>query len=500
MIFSFKRPEPDTVAAVDLGSNSFHMIVCHNQNGELVVVDRLREMVRLAAGIDENNMLTEEAQQRALDFLSRIGQRLKDIPDHGIRIVGTNTLRSASNAEEFISKAEACLGHPIEVISGVEEARLIYLGVAQSLAATEERRLVMDIGGGSTELIVGEKFEPLYLESLYMGCVSMSRRFFADGKISSSAIKKAQTAAEQELEPHITRFSRLEWKEAIGASGTIRAIDKIVHAEGWAGDGITFKSLKQLVSAIESVNHIDQLNLKSLDPQRAPVFAGGVMILYATFKHLGIRKMRVADGALREGLIHDLLGRIHHEDVRAKSVRSLAERYHVDMEHVTRVQNTAQHLFTMLSDDWQLDEQHLEYLQWACMLSEIGLDIAHSQYQKHSAYIIENADIAGFSRQEQKLLSVLVLSQRRKIASKAIKQLPGKWQKPVTRLAIILRLAALLNRARTTITENLSIKAKKSELQLSIDKDWLAEHSLTMADLEVEADYLRSADFTLLIN
>lgn len=500
MIFSFRKPAPDIVASVDLGSNSFHMIVCRIQSGELIVVDRLREMVRLAAGIDENKMLTEEAQTRALECLARMGQRLRDLPHHAVRIVGTNTLRSALNAQDFIEKAEVNLGHPIDIISGVEEARLIYLGVAHSLAANEERRLVMDIGGGSTELIIGEKFTPVYLESLYMGCVSMSRRFFKDGAISSSAISKAKIAAEQELEPFVTRFRKLNWQEAIGASGTIRAVDKIVRDEGWADDGITLKSLKQLVAALESVKHISELKFSSLDPERAPVFPGGVMILYATFELLGIKKMRVADGALREGLIHDLLGRIHHEDVRGKSVESLAERYHVDKEQAARVQQTAQQLFDQLANEWGLDEEHLQYLEWACQLYEIGLDIAHSNFQKHGAYIIENADMAGFSRQEQKVLAILVLTHRRKIPSKLFKTLSKKWQKHSPYLMIILRLASLLNRSRMAITENIRIAVTKDSIKLDIDADWLQDHSLTKADLEVEANYLTSADFSLQIN
>lgn len=500
MIFSFRKPVPDIVASVDLGSNSFHMIVCRIQNNELVVVDRLREMVRLAAGIDEHKNLSEEAQQRALDCLARMGQRLRDLPRHCVRIVGTNTLRSAANAQEFIEKAEACLGHPIDIISGVEEARLIYLGVAHSLAANEERRLVMDIGGGSTELIIGEKFTPVYLQSLYMGCVSMSRRFFKDGAISQNAINKAETAAELELEPFVTRFRKLNWQEAIGASGTIRAVDKIVRAEGWSDEGITFKSLKQLISAMGAVKHISELKFSALDPERAPVFPGGVMILYATFKLLEIKKMRVSDGALREGLIHDLLGRIHDEDVRGKSVEALADRYHVDKEQSARVQQTARHLFTQLAEAWQLDGEHLQYLEWACQLYEIGLDIAHSNFHKHGAYVIENADMAGFSRQEQKVLATLVITHRRKLSAKIFKTLAKNWQKPTPYLVVILRLATLLNRSRTTVTEDIHLSVNKDTLQLNIDPAWLQDHSLTRADLEVEASHLAAAGFTLQVN
>ena len=500
MIFALRKPEPDIVASVDLGSNSFHMIVCRIQNGELIVVDRLKEMVRLAAGIDANKILSDAAQQRALDCLSRMGQRLRDLPRRCVRIVGTNTLRSAANAQDFIEKAEACLGHPIEVISGVEEARLIYLGVAHSLAINEERRLVMDIGGGSTELIVGEKFTPIYMESLYMGCVSMSRRFFDEGVISPKAIEKAEIAAKLELEPYVIRYRNLKWQEAIGASGTIRAVEKIVRTEGWSDEGITYKSLKTLVEKLASVKHVNDLKFSALDPERAPVFAGGVMILYSTFKLLGIEKMRVSDGALREGLIHDLLGRIHHEDVRGKSVVSLAERYHMDKEQAARVQQTAQQFFQQLAESWQLNEEHQQYLEWACKLYEIGLDIAHSNFQKHGAYVIENADMAGFSRQEQKVLASLVFNHRRKINVKAFKTLPKNWQEPAMHLTVILRLATLLNRSRTNVPEKITVQAKKQVVELKIDADWLNANSLTSADLLVEADYLVAAGFSLQIN
>lgn len=499
MVWPLKKSLPDTVAAVDLGSNSFHMIVCRVQDNELVVVDRLREMVRLAAGIDDNKQLDTGAQQRALECLGRFGQRLRDLPSHCVRAVGTNTLRSAHNAADFIEQAESALGHPIEIISGVEEARLIYLGVAHSLASDHARRLVMDIGGGSTELIIGEDFTPLTLESLYLGCVTMSRRFFNDGSISAKAVKQAEIAAQIELEPIVKRFKKITWQVAIGASGTIRAVNKVVQAAGWSDEGITLASLQKLVEALREAGHIDKLKLSGLDAERSPVFPGGVMILYSTFKALGIERMRVADGALREGLIQDLLGRIHHEDIRARSVQALAQRYHVDLEQVARVQESARQFFSMVSDSWELDyDEHLQWLDWACMLHEIGLDIAHSQYQKHGAYVIEHADLPGFSRQEQKLLAVLVNAHRRKFNVKDFKTLPEHWRKTSPRLAILLRLAALLNRSRIVLTiPQLTLQVNNKQLRLTFSEGWLENHALTQADLEQDAAFLQSAGYTL---
>ena len=475
------------------------MIVCRIQNDQLIVVDRIKEMVRLAAGINNKKILSEEVQERALACLSRFGQRLRDLPASCVRIVGTNTLRSARNSAVFIHKAEQCLGHAIEVISGVEEARLIYLGVAHSLASDDnQRRLVMDIGGGSTELIVGEHFESMYKESLHMGCVSMSQRFFKSGKITKDKIHKAETAVELELEPFVQRLQTYGWQDAIGASGTIRAINNIVLAKGWSENGITFKSLKKLKEHILKAGHIDKLDLQELDPERLPVFAGGVMILYTTFNILGIEIMRVSDGALREGLIHDLLGRIHHEDVRSQSVNALAERYHADQEQVERVHDTARYCFLQLADSWQLDvDEHLQWLEWAVTLSEIGLDIAHSHYQKHGAYIIENSDLAGFSRQEQLLLATLVFSHRRKFLMQEIKNLPDYWHDLAIKLAIILRLATILNRSRIRISNPFQISAHEQQIKLDFAEGWLDEHDLTRADLEQEAEYLQQEDIKL---
>jgi len=469
------------------------MIVCRVQNDQLIVVDRIREMVRLAAGINKKKILSEEVQERALACLSRFGQRIRELPASCVRIVGTNTLRSARNSAEFIKKAEDCLGHAIEVISGVEEARLIYLGVAHSLATDDnQRRLVMDIGGGSTELIVGEHYTPLYMESLYMGCVSMSQGFFKSGKISRNKMRDAETAVQLELEPYVQRLKRYQWQDVIGASGTIRAINKIVLAQGWSENGITFDSLKKLTKHMLKAGHIDNLNLADLDPDRLPVFAGGAMILYTTFKVLGIEIMRVSDGALREGLIHDLLGRIHHDDIRLHSVNALAKRYHVDMEQVERVQETARSCFHQLSSTWNLSvDDDLQWLEWASILCEIGFDIAHSQYQKHGAYIIEHSDLAGFSKQEQLFLSTLVLSHRRKLPIEAINNLPTYWQELATKLTTILRLSMILNRSRTRISNDFQLDYEADCVNLKFSNGWLDEHELTQADLKQESEYLK---------
>jgi exopolyphosphatase/guanosine-5'-triphosphate,3'-diphosphate pyrophosphatase len=354
-VLDLAAPLPESVAAVDLGSNSFHLIVARINAGEIVIVDRLREMVQLAAGLDADRRLDDEASERAIDCLKRFGERVRHMPAGTVRAVGTNTLRSARQADEFLLEAEEALGHPIETISGIEEARLIYLGVAHSLANQGSRRLVLDIGGGSTELIIGEDFEPLLMESLYLGCVTASRRYFGDGKIEAKGWRKCELAALQELEPVRTRYRDAGWEEAVGASGTVRSVAAVVEASGWSKRGITPKALRRLRDAILEAGHVDGLDFEGLNPARRPVFPGGVALLSALFESLQIERLLPADGALREGLLNDLVGRIRQEDVRRRSVTALADRYHVDWKQAHRVEYTALQLLVQTSDAWGLD-------------------------------------------------------------------------------------------------------------------------------------------------
>lgn len=490
-----------TVAAVDLGSNSFHLLVARMGPGELKVVDRLKEMVRLAGGLRTDRTLAPATQERALACLERFGQRLRELPPDRVRAVGTNTLRSARDAGDFLTRAELALGHPIEVVSGMEEARLIYLGVAHSLAvAPETRRLVMDIGGGSTELIAGTGHTPTRMESLYMGCVSLTRAHFPEGRLTAEAFRRAETAARQELEPHEQAFRAAGWDEAVGASGTIRAAAKVAAANGWGEGDLTAAALERMTAAMVDLGETDRLDgLKGLGADRAPVFPGGVAILRAAFEALGIERMQPAEGALREGLLHDLMGRLRHEDVRDPGVAALARRYHVDTEHAARVAETAAHALSQAAPGWALPPEWGEpYLRWAAQLHEIGLDIAHGGYHKHGAYVAGNADLLGFTRQEQDLLAALVRNHRRKLTTKAFAGLPGRWQVPARRLAVLLRLAVVLHRNRSPEPlPELTLEAAGDRLRLAFPPGWLDDHPLTRADLEQEAGFLADADFTL---
>lgn len=491
---------PEIVAAVDLGSNSFHMIVCSLNNGIPQTIDRLREMVRLASGLDANNILDEGTQNRALACLERFGQRIRHFPPGSVRIVGTNTLRTAKNAAQFLIKAEQALNHPIHIISGIEEARLIYLGVAYSLSSNANLRMVMDIGGGSTEYIIGTGETPNEKESMHMGCVSVSNAFFKDGRLSRDAFNQATLFAEQKLEPFQRKFHCDNWDEAIGASGSLRAIAKVLQATNWSNNGITRQGLEKLVTHLNQCNHVNELNLPELNPERLPVFPGGVAIVYATFKSLGIEQMTVADGALREGLIQDLLGRIYNHDMRSATVQCVADRYYTDKKHAARIKKTIHLILKQLSAkySWPDDEDCTQFLDWAVDLHEIGIDIAHSQYHKHSAYIIENADLAGFSKQDQILLATIVRSHRRKFSSGLFNDLPSPWNIYAPYLTLVLRLAVLLHRNRHEHKlPDFKIVIIKSKIILQFPNEWLIQSPLTHADLIQEAGYLKSAGFKL---
>ncbi|MEE2778376.1 MAG: Ppx/GppA phosphatase family protein [Acidobacteriota bacterium] len=485
-----------TVAAVDLGSNSFHMVVARNTAGELTMLDRNREMVRLAAGLDEAGRIGPEAAERAIDCLRRFGQQVAALPTESVRAVGTNTLRRARK-DGFLDQASEALGHPIEIISGIEEARLVYLGVARSLGVDDRRRLVVDIGGGSTELIVGERSTPLAMESLHMGCVASTLSHFSNGRVSWSAWLRAYMGALQEMEPVAARFRNLGWKEAVGSSGTIRAVRDVVREAGWSPSGITLASLHELREAIVEAGRLDEIRFPGLSEQRQPVFVGGVAIVLAIFEALGIERMDVADGALREGVLYDLLGRIHHEDTRGRTVLALMDRYHVDEAHATRVEHTALELLNQAAGSWKLDGgDAAHHVRWASLLHEIGLDIAHSHYQHHGAYIVEHADLPGFSLAEQQLVSDLVLAHRRKFPLEAFAGKP----KGGLRMAVLLRLAIVLHRSRSDAPlPEIRLRCDNNQLSLRFPPDYLAAHPLTAADLEQEAHLLEPTGLALQI-
>ncbi len=474
------------------------MIVAEVQDKRLKLVDKLRENVRLAAGLRDDKTLSDEVIARAIVCLERFGQRLRDISSENVRIVGTNTLRKARNSDVFIQQAEKALGHGIDIITGHEEARLIYLGVSHSLEDNGDRRLVVDIGGGSTELILGQHFKPQYMESLHMGCVAMSQRYFGDGMIVERRLEAAEIAALQELES-INYYRRISWDSAVGASGTILAVRDVVQANGWSNDGITADSLRKLRREIIAAREVDKLQLAGLQPERAPVFPGGFAVLSGVFRSLNIEHMRVSDGALREGALYDLLGRIHHGDVREQTVNDLASRYNVNQEQSRRVCTTAVFLLEQTRDKWQLDNaEYKQALTWAANLHQIGMAISHSQYHKHGGYLLRNLDMPGFARSEQRLLAAIVRGHRRKFPLAEFKELPKQLSNVGKRLCILLRLSVVLHRSHSEMElSGVTVEVNDRSMTLTFADDWLQNQPLTRADLEQEADYLKAVDFKL---
>ena len=487
------------LAAVDLGSNSFHMVVARWSHGQLVILDRLRETVRLAAGLDEQGRLDRDAVARALACLERFGQRLRDVQAQRVRVVGTNTLRKAKRKGAFLDRAREVLGHPIEIIAGVEEARLIYQGVARTTPDSPGHRLVIDIGGGSTELIIGEGLATRRLESLYIGCVGMMSAHFADGEITEKRLKRARTAAELELEPVVARFRRSEWDTAFGASGTVRAVGDALAARGGPSGVVTRDGVESLREVCLRAGSVARLDLEGLSQDRREIMPGGLAILEAAFDMLGIETLHIADGALREGLLYDLLGRLTDEDARVRSVRAMERRFHVDAAQADRVEATALALLRQVREPWVLGEPLAELaLRWAARLHEVGLDIAHAQYHRHGAYLLEHADMPGFPREEQRLLAALVGAHRRKLDLAPCESLVPPWHLKAAFLIVLLRLAVLLHRGRgPEPLPRLDLSVKGRSIDVGLPKGWLADHPLTEADLEQEADWLRAAGFRL---
>ena len=486
-----KDPE-QTYAALDLGSNSFHLIVAKDRPQRLQIVDQHRESVKLAAGLAQTGYLSSDSIEKAYIALQRINQRIRDVPSHNVRIVGTNALRTAKNSLEFAQRAQDILSHEIEVISGREEARLIFLGASHSLEDRSLQRLVVDIGGGSTEFIVGRQFQPRLMESLRMGCISMSDQYFGDGKITTEAMNKAVIAALQEMEVIELLFKAHGWNLAIGTSGTILAVQKAL--DQGAGTPITLASLDRLVELLVEAKHVDNLRSEFVGPDRAPIFPGGVAILRAAFQALEIDEMQVATGALREGVLHDLLGRVHDEDIREKSIRDVMVRFHIDTAHAERVADTAIHLFNQVKKSWQLDdERDGKLLRWSALVHEIGMDISHSAYHKHGGYLVENLDMQGFSISEQYMLSLLVRSHRRKYPAN-----DREIREPVAQLIVLLRLAVVLKRNRTDEElPLLKLNAKDKALTLKLEREWLKQHPLTTVDLRQEIGQLKQSPYSL---
>ena len=485
----------DTLAAVDLGSNSFHLQIGRVVDGQIYPLDSLREAVRLGAGLTAEKRIDRATQSAALETLARFAERLRGFARPAVRAVGTNALRVAKNSPQFLREARAVLGFPIEVISGREEARLIYIGVAHSMPLAQHRRLVIDVGGGSTECIIGTGLEPQLTESLYMGCVSFSLKYFPDGKIDKGRMKAAELAARQEIASLKNQYRETGWDEAVGSSGTARSIETILRENELAAEGITREGLDKLRTMLLKYEEADPDRIAGLRPNRAPVLPGGVAILSAALDELGIETMKVSDGALRHGVLYDLLGRFQHRDMRQATVTQFMRRYHVDVAQADRVRALALKIYDALAPgaDREDDADRL-LLEWAARLAETGLSIAHAQYHKHSAYVLSNADMPGFSRMEQARLAQLVLAHRGKLAKIQDAGFEGDdWK-----LVFALRVASLILRSRTDARlPFLRVAADKAGFAIDMPQSWLDDNPLSADALEAEADQWKKVGMKL---
>lgn len=489
------------IAAIDLGSNSFHIVLARTNDRDLRILERMGEKIQLAAGIDENRQLSEEAMQRGLGCLSRFAQLVNGLPEGAVRIVGTNALREARNRDEFIHRAQVILKHPVEVISGREEARLIYLGVSHTFPGrSEDRRLVADIGGGSTEFIIGQAFESLQRESLQMGCVSYTQRYFRDGKITAQRFDQAYTSARLELMAIEKSLCRLGWDEAVGSSGTIRAVAQAIESSGLGTGEVNREGLLWLKQKILKLGEVEKINIEGVKPDRQAVLPAGLAILEAIFDAFDLKHMSVSEGALREGVLYDLIGRHHHEDIRERTLNSLIGRYHVDTEQAARVEAKALEAFDQVKTAWGLDEErYRDLLSWAARIHEVGLDIAHYHYHKHGAYLIEHADLPGFSRQDQQMLALLVRSHRRNIPRQKFHDLTDGAK--LIRLCVVLRFAILFHHIRDPLqAPSMQLQAAHNSLDITFSDGWLEAHPLTQADFAQEAEWLKRIDFTLKVS
>lgn len=487
MISVSKKSSSNLYAVVDLGSNSFHMLVVREVNNSLQTVAKVKRKVRLAAGLDTDNNLDQAALQRGWDCLSLFAEQLQDIPTANIRIVGTATLRLANNVAIFLATAEKILAHPVNIISGEQEAALIYKGVAYT-SSGQGNRLVVDIGGASTELIIGEQAQAKLLYSFKMGCVTWLNNYFSDGKLNQHNFTQAIDAAKAVLTPQQEKYLILGWDTCIGASGTIQALQEIMVAQG-ENEQITLAKLQRIQQQAIACGDIENLNIKGLASDRKPVFTSGLAILTALFESLAINNMFLAGGALREGVIYEMTGLRASHNVRQQTVNSLMVKHQLDIEQAHRVKSTALKAFDqskmLISED---DAQAGPLLAYVSSLHEIGLSIDYKKAPQHAAYIIDNTDMLGFTKAQKKLLSALLINQRDELNLALLEQQSALSYAVALQLCRILRVSYSLALRRTdgTIPEFSFVLADDNSLQITLPKNWLSQHPLRAAALEIE--------------
>jgi len=493
-------PDPSTrLAAIDLGSNSFHLLIARWDNQRLHVLDKRKEMVRLAAGLDGDRNLSPEKKSEALATLKRLGELLRGIPDSNKRAVGTNTLRAARDAEVFVAQATEALGCEIDIIAGKEEARLVYIGVSHSVQPVDGQQLVVDIGGGSTECVIGRGHDPIICHSLRMGCVTYTQGFFPDGVIKKDRMNAALFAAGNEVSTLQREFMDAGFEAALGSSGTAGAISNVAREEGWTDGTITPEVLAKLRKHMLGAGHVDKIKLAGLSERRREVLPGGVAILSAVFERLHVDSMSHAEGALRDGVLYDLIGRMGVDDVRDRTVESLQKRYGVSVGQANRVWRRLEGFIEQVGEAWNLEDEAFRKLaRWAASLHEVGLVVSYAGHHKHGAYLLEHSDLAGFSRSEQKIIANLVLCHRRKFRHEAFDEIPGASSRRLVRLAVLLRLAVHVERMRTdnpSPTVRLGVDGRRVQVNVSARSE---DYPLLAADLEAEAEALARGKIELI--
>ncbi|GHC28827.1 exopolyphosphatase [Kushneria pakistanensis] len=491
---------PLRLAAVDLGSNSFHLLIVDAENGYFTELEKCSRKVQLAAGLDDQGQLDEQVMMRALACLKEFGTIIDEHRVDRLRVVGTNALRSAANSIDFVIRAEQCLGQRIETISGREEARLIYQGASTAWQDETDNCLVADIGGGSTELIVGTGTRALALESLEMGCVSYTRRFFESGDITETTMQRAEQAALLELANITTHYRRLGWQRAIGTSGTIKAAAatlRAIHPRLKKGE-ITREGLAELRQHLIALGHLDRVSMAGLKSNRARVFPAGIAILSAIFQAMNLKHMQHTNGALRDGVLLDLLARDTRHDVRYTTLGDMQRQYQVDSQHAEHVAATALALFDQLDTSWAPDSESRQLLEQAAMVHEIGLGVAHNRYHQHGSYLLTHSDMPGFSLPDQLALAWLVQAHRRQLPEPLQEHRAALPSNELVRLARLLRLAVVLCRTRDPANDwQPQLHADDESLSLTFPQP-IPE--LLREDLALEQQWQQSAGLALLIN
>ena len=475
-------------AVLDLGSNSFHLLIGRLAGGRLVTLGRRKDMVRLAQGLEGDGQLSEPVMARALESLAVFSQQLRNIPRANVRVVGTNTLRAARNADVFLERAEKIIGVPIDVISGQEEGRLIFLGVAKGHASNAIRRLVVDIGGGSTEFIVGRR-KAKRVESLFIGCVSMSEKFFPERRFAREGYRRALTLARAEIQHLADGYGAARWDEAVGTSGTIRYVEAVIDRLTPCDHLITREGIERVVDHLSRSKKPDAMQSLGLSPERVPVFPGGLAILHAAFIELGIERMHVSDYALKEGVLYELADQGEHEDTRRQTMDYLTKQFNIDRRQAARVERLAKSLLPQVTPNLGVERGFAQQaLVAAARLHELGLAISHGGYHKHGAYVLENADMPGFSRREQMMLSFLVLNHRRKLRAPEVSSYSFK---PDWALVLVLRLATLFNRMRIDQRmPAIRLAPARKGWSIELPANWLRKHPLVEEDLRAENEFL----------